>query len=185
MMKPGHPGDLDHLLGAAGDLRKRFTDLDVEHDIPDGLGCSEDGTIRYIDKDLFNAVVSGEADTGLTPEQVIDCFVEHIEAEKSLADHDNGVDHWADIALLAHQAEAAKVESFGGDVEQYDQALAPLFIACKAKEAKNVPDDLMVLEDDDVQRSAAPAADGDGRGQPEDGPAPDGDAGRRTPVQPG
>lgn len=147
-MQPGHPGELAPMLGAAADLRKRFTHLDVEHDIPDGVGCNTAGTIRYIDRDLFNAVVDGQADTGLTPEQVIDCLVEHIEAEKSLADHDNGVDHWADLSLLAHEAEAKKVESFGGNIDQYDKALAPLFIACKQKEAKNVPDDLMDLEDD-------------------------------------
>lgn len=153
-MQPGHPGELAPMLGAAADLRKRFKDLDVEHDIPDGVGCNTQGTIRYIDKDLFNAVVDGQADTGLTPEQVIDCLVEHIEAEKTLKDHDNGVDHWADLSLLAHQAEAEKVKSFGGDVDRYDRALAPLFIACKQKEAKNVPDDLMDLgEQDDGEAS--------------------------------
>lgn len=183
-MKDGHPGDLGQMLGAAADLRKRFTDLDVEHDLPDGVGCNNAGTIRYIDRDLFNAVLDGQTDTGLTPEQVIDCLVEHIEAEKSLADHDNGVDHWADLSLLAHQAEAEKVKSFGGDVDRYDRALAPLFIACKQKEAKNVPKDLMDLgEQDDVQRAAG---NGDGRSQPPQvgGESPDGDAGGRTPLQP-
>lgn len=187
-MKPGHPGDFGQLLASAADLRKRFKDIDVEHDIPDGVGCNVEGTVRYIDKDLFNAVVAGEADTGLTPEQVIDCLVEHIEAEKSLADHDNGVDHWADVALLAHQAEAAKVTSFGGNIDQYDKALAPLFIACKQKKSKNVPTDLMDLgENDDVQRAAGNGGRaGDGQPQPPQvgGENADGDAGGRTPLLP-
>lgn len=182
MMKDGHPGDLKQLLGGATDLRQRFIDIDVTHDIPDGVGCNTQGTIRYIDRDLFNAVVGGQVDTGLSPENTIECLVEHIEAEKALADHDNGVDHWADLSLLAHQAEAEKVTSFGGNIDQYDQALAPLFIACKQKQAKNVPNDLMVLEDDDVQRAPA---DGDGSEQPApEGPAGPGDGERPSSVQP-
>lgn len=150
-MKPGLPGDHRKLTAAAAKLRQRFNDLDVSHDIPSGIGCNVDGTVRYIDKDLFDAIIDGKVDTGLTPEQTIECLAEHIEAEKIIAEQDNGIEHWADISLLAHHAEADKVVELGGNVEAYDQALAPLFIACKQKEPKNPAPDLMDLEADDGQ----------------------------------
>lgn len=122
-----------------------FRALDVDHDIPDGIGCNAEGTIRYIDKDLFRAILDGSADTGLTPEQVIECLVANIEAERETADANPDMP-WHDVSLEGHKAEAEKVESFGGNVTAYDQALAPLFIACKDKKPKNVPADLMDLE---------------------------------------
>lgn len=138
---------LASLLGhpAVPEMRRRFNDFDAEHDIPDGIGCNAKGTVRYIDRGLFNAIVRGEADTGLTPEQVIECLVEHIEAERVLSESAKA-EHWSDISILAHRAEAEKVESFGGDVDRYDRALAPLFIACKQKTPKKLPKDLWDLE---------------------------------------
>lgn len=122
-----------------------FRALDVDHDIPDGIGCNAEGTIRYIDKDLFRAILDGTADTGLSPEQVIECLVANIEAEREAADANPDMP-WHDVSLEGHKAEAEKVTDLGGNVDQYDQALAPLFIACKDKKPQNVPADLMDLE---------------------------------------
>ena len=41
-----------------------FGKLDVTHDIPDGIGCDVEGTVRYIDQELFGAVTDGSLATG-------------------------------------------------------------------------------------------------------------------------
>ena len=159
--------------------------LDVDHDIPDGLGFDKAGT-RYIDKDLFRLILSGEADTGLDPLQVIECLSANIDTEQALAkQHPDWP--WHEVSLAAHKAEATKVTALGGNLDQYDQALAPLFIACKQKQPKNLPQDLVDLETSHVQRAAAD----DGRAEPPetepaggDEPSPDDNAGGRAPVQP-
>ena len=81
--------------GSAPDIMKRWQKLDPDHDIPDLAGYNIAGTVRYIDRDAFRALIDpeyakhilGEAiDTGLTPEQTIQCLIEHEGDEKVILD---------------------------------------------------------------------------------------------------
>lgn len=139
--------------GGFAALRKRFRDLNVDHDVPDGLGYNVEGTIRYIDRMLFDAIVGGSIDTGLTAEQTIECLVEHLETEKALTDADNELD-FPECVLLAHEAEDEKVRSFGGDPTVYEQSLARALRPDKPRKLVNPPPDLacaMLLENPSQQ----------------------------------
>ena len=65
---------------------KRWRKLDPDHDLPDLAGYNVAGTVRYIDRDAFRAltdpeyakhILGEEIDTGLTPEQTIQLWLQY------------------------------------------------------------------------------------------------------------
>lgn len=123
--------------------------VDTEHDIPFGAGNSIDRKTIYIDRDLYAEVMDGEcAATGLTPEQLIERFLDHEHCEKSIVDGDNPVDtyyggharalrreHEGVIAILGRDDAEAKIKN-------YEKVIWPGLQRAYAKPIERVPRDL-------------------------------------------
>ena len=151
-------------------LMKRFHDLDVDHDVPDGAGYNVQGTVRFIDRDFFEALLNHEhankigldpIHTGLSPEQTVECILEHEAVEKALLDGDNPIDTYKAAHDLATLAEHEKVKSFGGTPLQYERALKPIFDYCERKVVNAAKADFAcasMLEDRDQHDTKALAA---------------------------
>src|SRR6266581_2122802 len=98
-----HAQELRKLLttGGAPELMRRWSRFDHQHDINDVAGYSVDGTVRYLDRDVFRALfhddyavhlIGEPIRTGLTPHQTLDCILLHEADEKTVLDADNDID---------------------------------------------------------------------------------------------
>jgi hypothetical protein len=148
-----HPKELAKLLtqGGAPELMHRWQRLDVDHDIPDLAGYNVAGTVRYLDRDAYRALMDpeyavhilGEAiDTGLTPEQTIGCIIEHEGDEKVILDADNPIDTYPDAHEFATTGENEKVVKFGSTPLRYNRGLQRIIKFCERKNPVKVPHDL-------------------------------------------
>lgn len=158
-----HPNELKTLLaeGGAPELMRRFQHLDVDHDIPDLAGYSVDGTTRYLDKDFFHALIDpevakqngvGEIDTGLSPDDTVECILEHEAVEKVLLDSDNPIDTYLEAHEYATCAEHEMVRKKGGKPIQYERGLKDAIAFCQGKDPANPPPELAcapLLDDPD------------------------------------
>lgn len=159
-----HPKEIDKLRREGGfdEMMKRWQELDVDHDMVDLGGYNVDGTTRYIDKDIFRALLDpdyakeigvGEIDTGLTPEETVTCLLEHEGTEKALIDSDNDIDDYISAHEYATVAEHEKVRAFGGSPIKYERGLAKAIKWCQKKTPEQVPADFAcapLLDDPDA-----------------------------------
>lgn len=158
-----HPSELKHLLagGEAPELMKRWQSLDVDHDVTDLAGYNVAGTVRYLDKDFFRALLDpdyateilGEPiETGLRPHDTVDCILRHEAVEKVILDGSNDVDSYLGAHELATTAEHDLVRSKGGKPIQYERGLKKAIAYCEAKTPKVVAQDFAcapLLDDPD------------------------------------
>jgi hypothetical protein len=147
-----HPRELKKLM-AEGDtsaLASRWIGLDVDHDMPDLCGYNVAGTMVFIDRDFFRALLDpayaqhigiGPIDTGLSPEDTIDCLVCHEQTEKQILDGDNAIDDYEPAHEFATTAEHLKVKDKGGAPLRYERGLAAAIRFCEAKTPTKVPKD--------------------------------------------
>lgn len=148
-----HPRELAKLLstGGAAELMRRWQKLDVDHDISDLAGYNVDGTVRFLDRDAFRALLDhdyavhilGEViDTGLTPDQTIQCLIEHEGDEKVILDSSNPIDSYEGAHEFATAGEHEKVRSFGGSPIKYERGLKKIIAFCEQKTPHKPPLDL-------------------------------------------
>lgn len=159
-----HHTELAKLLstGGAPELMHRWQKLDPDYDINDLAGYNVPGTIRYIDRDAFHAILDpeyaehigvGPIDTGMSPEDTIACIVEHESDEKVLLDGDNDVNSYPGAHEYATAGENSKVIEKGSTPLKYNRGLARLIKFCEAKTPVKVPHDYAcapLLDDPDA-----------------------------------
>jgi hypothetical protein len=144
-MSIGHPVDNDELdassltelfeaLGSEDTPRlfEQVPTVNTDYDIPFGAGNSLDRKTVYIDRGLFAEVMRGDYNkTGLSPQQIIDCWIEHEHTEICLIEGDNPVDTYP----AAHRRALAMEHRFvivilgkddaQGKVRQYEDTIWP------------------------------------------------------------
>lgn len=147
-----HHTETEELL-AAGDapqLMHRFAELDDQHDVPYLAGYNVAGTKRFIDVDVLKAllepeyakeVIGAELDTGLSPEDTVECLALHEGIEKVLLDADNDIDTYMGAHEMATSAEHEEVRRRGGSVMRYERGLAPAIAFCAKKPLTKVDPD--------------------------------------------
>ncbi len=100
--------------------------VNTDYDIPFAAGNSMDRKTIYIDRGLFAEVMRGTfGKSGLTPQQIIDCWVEHEHTEKCIVDGNNPVDtyppahqralameHVGVLAILGKNDAKGKVDNY-------------------------------------------------------------------------
>lgn len=147
-----HPDEVKTLMasGGAPELMKRWQRLDVDHDVPDLAGYNVAGTVRYLDRDFFKALLDDDyateilgepIDTGMSPEDTVECLLEHEGTEKVLLDADNDVDNYLAAHELATVAEHEKVRAKGGSPMKYERALKAAIAYCEHKAPVTVDKD--------------------------------------------
>lgn len=158
-----HPGELQHILstGGAPALMNRWQALDVDHDIADLAGYNVAGFVRYLDRDFLRALLDpayateilGEPiDTGMSPEDTVDCLLTHEGDEKVILDADNDVDTYQAAHELATTAEHEAVRKKGGSPIKYERGLKKAIEFCAKKPLKAVDPDFScapLLDDPD------------------------------------
>ena len=148
-----HPRELAKLLGQGGapELMHRWQKLDVDHDICDTAGYNVAGTVRYLDRDAFHALLDpdyathilGEPiDTGLSGEETIQCLADHEGTEKVILDASNPIDSYEGAHEMATCAEHEQVRKFGGSPIKYERGLKKIIAFCEKKNPQNPPHDL-------------------------------------------
>lgn len=157
-----HPQELQELLSKADApaLMQRWAKLDTDHDVPDVAGYNVAGTTRYLDRDVFQALLDPDhakavgvaIDTGLTPDQTIECILRHEGIEKVLLDGDNDIDSYEAAHEFATTGEHEQVRAFGGSPIRYERGLKEAIAFCAGKKLEQPPKDLAcapVLDDPD------------------------------------
>jgi hypothetical protein len=123
--------------------------LDTDHDIPIGGGNSLDRRTKYIDRILYQEVMDGQFKaTDLTPEQIIERWLDHEHSEKCMVDGDNGIDnylpghrralrkeHEGIIAILGPKDAAKKIK-------KYEETIWPGLVRCYHRDIVKPPKDL-------------------------------------------
>ncbi len=160
-----HPEEVKHLLARADapELMKRWQALDVDHDVADLAGYNVAGTVRYLDRDFFRALLDpdyateilGEPiDTGMKPvvPEVPDTNETHEGDEKVLLDADNDVDTYLAAHEYATTAEHQMVRNKGGSPVKYERGLKKAIAFCEKKKLEAVDPDFAcapLLDDPD------------------------------------
>lgn len=147
-----HTRELKRLLsrGDAPHLMKRWSHFDIDHDIPYLCGYNVQGTTRYADRDFIRALydpkyaeatIGQPIETGLTPEQTLECALWHEAVEKVLLDAANPVNEYEAAHEFATAAEHEKVWALGGTPFRYERGLERIIKFCQSKQPKLVPKD--------------------------------------------
>lgn len=123
--------------------------LDTEHDIPAGGGNSLDRKTKYIDRVLYEEVMDGAFRAAdLTPQQIIDRWLDHEHCEKCIVDGDNAIDNYLPghrralrkehlgVLIILGTKDAAK------KIAKYEATIWPALLRCYHREIKNPPRDL-------------------------------------------
>jgi len=144
--------------GGAPELMQRWQRTDYDHDIVFTTGYNIFGTIRYADRDFVRAlydvdyacrILGAPIDTGLSPDDTLECLLWHEAVEKVIIDADNPIDlydeHDSPGGFGAHEyatvAEHKKVRQKGGDPARYERGLAGIVKFCMHKQLLKVPAD--------------------------------------------
>lgn len=142
-------GDTSELYG------EPFTVI-VNRDIPYAGGNSVDRKRVYIDQTLYREVMAGKVEAGgLSPQQLIDRWVDHEHTEKAVDDGDNPYDDY----LGAHGIATGKEESPIDNPDAYEKAIQPALDECierflKLGDKANPPKDLWCgpyVDDEDAE----------------------------------
>jgi hypothetical protein len=97
LLSPGFRAPLAWMLanGDGPELMKRWTALNYDYDIVYGTGYNVQGTTRYVDRDLMRCLydaayaeklVGRPINTGMSPDDTLDCLLRHETVEKVLMD---------------------------------------------------------------------------------------------------
>jgi hypothetical protein len=141
--------------GAGPELTKRWSKLDLDHDIVYGAGYNVQGTTRYVDRDLARALYEPDyaerllgtvIDAGLSPDDTLACILKHETVEKIILDSDFPIDLYANQEFIgAHDyatfAEHSLVRQKGSTPVRYERGLAKIFQFCAQKPLRSVPND--------------------------------------------
>lgn len=130
-------------------LYQRSYKLDTDHDIPCGGGNSLDRKTKYIDRTLYTEAMDGEfAKTELTPQQIIDCWLDHEHTEVCISDGDNAVDVYLPCHRRALRKEHERVliilgkERAAEKIQRYEATIWPALLRCYHREIARPPKDL-------------------------------------------
>lgn len=142
--------DMYEVLGErdTAKLYSRSVKVDTTYDIPYAGGNSVDGKTVYIDRELHQAIKSGEVKiSGIDPRDLIQAIVEHEHSEWAIDAGDNPVDTYGAAHEFATAKEHKFVTQLGVDPDRYEEALKkPLSDCVKSFLAKGnkvrVPRDL-------------------------------------------
>lgn len=159
-----HTRELNRMLktGDAPVLMRRWSKLDLDHDMAYLAGYNVEGTTRYADRDFVRAlydpayaeqIIGKPIITGLTPDDTLECVLWHEAIEKVLLDADNPIDDYAAAHEFATAGEHDKVRQKGGTPARYERGLKAIIAWCEAKPLKSVPRDLAcapMLDDGDA-----------------------------------
>jgi hypothetical protein len=103
---------------------------------------------RFLDRDFVRAIYDPEyakhiigapIDTGLSPDDTIDCILQHEGIEKVILDADNPIDVYPDAHEFATAGEHEMVRQKGGRPTVYERGLKPIIKFCEAKTPVKVP----------------------------------------------
>lgn len=158
-----HPSELKHLLatGGAPALMKRWQALDVDHDVADLAGYNVAGTVRYLDRDFFKALLDPEyateilgepIDTGMAPHDTVDAILTHEGIEKVVIDSQNDIDTYLAAHEYATCGEHQLVTAKGSTPLKYERGLKKAIEFCEKKKLKLVDQDFScapLLDDPD------------------------------------
>lgn len=144
-------GELYEVLGEQDTpfLFERSFNLDTDHDIPSGGGNSLDRKTKYIDRVLYQEVMDGAFKaTDLTPQQIIDRWLDHEHTEKCIADGDNAVDDYLPCHRRALRKEHEGVldilgtKNAAAKIAKYEETIWPGLLRCYHRPIKKPPKDL-------------------------------------------
>jgi hypothetical protein len=151
--KLSHARELRRLLttGGAPALMRRWDKLDLEHDIAYLCGYNVQGTTRFADRDFVHClydpahaeqILGAAIDTGLSPDDTLECCLWHEGVEKVLLDADNPINDYEDAHEFASAGEDEKVRQKGGTPLRYNRGLERIIKFCQVKPIKTPPHDL-------------------------------------------
>lgn len=143
--------DLYSALGA-GDTPELFArpfSVDFDHDIPNGGGVSIDRKRVYIDRTLYQQAQDNEFKaSGLTPQQVLDRWIDHERSEACIIAGDNPVDTYYPAHERALRFEHAGVLAILGrkeaeeKIDRYEETIWPALLSCYHRPIVKPPLDL-------------------------------------------
>jgi hypothetical protein len=144
-------GELYEALGERDTpfLFERTYKLDTDHDIPAGGGNSIDRKTKYIDRVLYSEVMDGAYKaTDLTPQQIIDRWLDHEHSEKCIVDGDNAIDNYLPGHRRALRKEHEGVLDILGTnnaavkIAKYEATIWPGLLRCYHRQIVKPPKDL-------------------------------------------
>src|ERR1700682_2835433 len=117
--------------------------INTDHDCPSGAGNSIDRKTKYIDRVLYQEVMDGEfKKTELTPQQIIDRWLDHEHIEKCIVDGNNPVDNYYPAHTRALRREHEGVLAVLGrknaaeKIRTYEQTIWPALLGCYSRAIK-------------------------------------------------
>lgn len=145
--------------GHAPALMRRWQHLDLDHDCPYLAGYNVMGDTRFLDRDFVRAllhpgfaehILGAPIDTGMSPDDTIECILEHEAVEKVIQDDpDNPLDlydqHDEPGGMGPHEyatfAEHELVKQKGGKPHVYERGLERIIKFCEHKPLTKVRKD--------------------------------------------
>jgi hypothetical protein len=125
--------------------------VDASYDIATGAGNSNDRNTVYVDRGLYAELMGGAFnETGLTPEQILYCWIDHEHVEKCIVDGDNPIDLYEPAHKRALKREHEHVLTILGKnnakdtIKRYEQAIWPALERAYNRRPQRVPSDLWV-----------------------------------------
>lgn len=125
------------------ELYARPVKLDTSHTIAYAGGNSVDGKTVYIDRDLYRDVKTGKVSVkGMSPDQIIQAWIEHEHAEWAIDVGDNSLDVYEPCHEFATTKEHKFVEQLNVDPSRYEEAIKPALERTLKRPQTNPPKDL-------------------------------------------
>lgn len=135
--------------GDTPQLFERPYKIDHDHDCPAGGGSSIDRKTKYIDRILYQEVMDGEFKvTDLSPQQIIERWLDHEHVEICIIEGDNPVDTYfpAHERALRHEHEGvlAILGRSGAEakIKRYEETIWPGLMRCYHRSVERPPLDL-------------------------------------------
>ncbi len=129
---------------------KRWNKLDLDFDIVYLCGYNIWGTTRFADRDFVHAlydpayaekIVGAAINTGLSPDDTLECLLAHEAIEKVLLDADNVINSYDAAHEYATAGEHERVREKGGTPVRYERGLERIIKFCQKKPLARVPHD--------------------------------------------
>jgi predicted aspartyl protease len=156
--------------GSSPALMNRWQRSDFDYDVPFTTGYNVSGTVRYADRDFVKALydptyarrlIGEPIDTGLSPDDTLECLLRHEAVEKVILDSDCPIDEYnpssGGLGPGAHDygtfAEHQLVRQKGSAPHKYERGLEKIIHYCLHKPLTRVPSDLAcapLLDDPDL-----------------------------------
>jgi hypothetical protein len=147
-----HTRELHKLLqiGGAPSLMKQWVKIEANGDCPYLCGYNVAGNTRFADREFARALhdpafaeqLLGEAiDTGLSPQDTLQCLLTHEAIEKVLLDADNPIEEYLDAHEFATAGEHELVLQKGSTPHRYERGLERAIAYCQRKPLKIVDRD--------------------------------------------